>query len=172
MKTAIVNFFARLLASCCFVGYIPFASGTFGSAAAIAVLWVAVAKGGFSWQFEYLAYYWVAMLVAIFLASALATRARAAMGGSDPDPHPIVIDEFVGQIMTFFLVPLSVRSLVLGFFLFRFFDIVKPYPIHKMETLDDGLGIVMDDVAAGLCANVTLLCGIWLYQMVRALLNA
>jgi len=80
----------------------------------------------------------------------------------------VVIDECAGQFITFLFIPLSLKTLILGFFLFRFFDIVKPYPIFKFEALDDSLGITMDDVAAGVFANVTLMVILWGYHAVRA----
>jgi phosphatidylglycerophosphatase A len=67
-------------------------------------------------------------------------------------------------------IPLSIKTLVLGFFLFRFFDIIKPYPVHTMESLDGGLGIVMDDVAAGVLTNVSLLVILFGYHFVKRLL--
>jgi len=64
----------------------------------------------------------------------------------------VVIDEVAGQLITLIAVPVSWKSLLLGFILFRGFDIVKPPPVRQLEKLPEGVGIVIDDVAAGLYA--------------------
>ena len=68
------------------------------------------------------------------------------------DPQCVVIDEVAGQLIPFLAIPASWKSLLLGFILFRGFDIVKPPPVRQLERLPEGLGIVMDDVAAGVYA--------------------
>jgi phosphatidylglycerophosphatase A len=75
--------------------------------------------------------------------------ARAA--GTE-DPQFVVIDEVAGQLITLIAVPVSWKSLVLGFILFRGFDIVKPPPVRRLERFPQGVGIVVDDVGAGLYA--------------------
>jgi phosphatidylglycerophosphatase A len=72
------------------------------------------------------------------------------------DPSEIVIDEVAGLLLALFLVPPSGLPLLGGFFLFRFFDILKPFPIKRFEKLRGGFGIVSDDLVAGLYANVCL----------------
>jgi phosphatidylglycerophosphatase A len=68
------------------------------------------------------------------------------------DPPEVVIDEVAGQLIALIAVPVSWKSLLLGFILFRGFDIVKPPPVRQIERLPEGTGIVLDDVAAGLYA--------------------
>jgi phosphatidylglycerophosphatase A len=68
------------------------------------------------------------------------------------DPQFVVIDEVAGQLITLIAVPVSWKSLLLGFILFRGFDIVKPPPVRQLEHLPEGIGIVLDDVGAGLYA--------------------
>jgi phosphatidylglycerophosphatase A len=68
------------------------------------------------------------------------------------DPQFVVIDEVAGQLITLIGAPVSWKSLLLGFILFRGFDIVKPPPVHQLEHLPEGTGIVLDDVGAGLYA--------------------
>jgi len=89
------------------------------------------------------------VLVAIIGIPA-ATRVSRASGLKDP--QFVVIDEVVGQLITMIAVPVSWKSLVVGFILFRGFDIVKPPPVRQLERLREGLGIVIDDVGAGLYA--------------------
>lgn len=68
------------------------------------------------------------------------------------DPQFVVIDEVAGQLLTMIAVPVSWKSLLLGFILFRGFDILKPPPIRLLERLPRGTGIVLDDLGAGLYA--------------------
>lgn len=72
------------------------------------------------------------------------------------DPGQIVIDEVCGYLITMFLISPSLRNIILGFLLFRIFDIVKPPPIKRLERLRGGFGIVSDDVMAGIYANLIL----------------
>ena len=72
------------------------------------------------------------------------------------DPQFVVIDEVAGQFTTLIAVPVAWKSLLLGFILFRGFDIVKPPPIRRLERLPEGTGIVIDDVAAGLYGLVVM----------------
>lgn len=80
------------------------------------------------------------------------------------DSGKIVIDEIVGQFLTFAFIPFTELNLILGFLLFRIFDIRKPYPINKSQKLSHGWGIMIDDVLAAVYANVLLhFCNFWLY---------
>jgi phosphatidylglycerophosphatase A len=91
----------------------------------------------------------------VAFAAWIAGRAEILFQGRDA--RPIVIDEMVGFLITLLWLPLNLLTLCLGFFLFRFFDIVKPPPISTVEErLQSGWGVVMDDVLAGIFANVTL----------------
>ncbi len=72
------------------------------------------------------------------------------------DPSEVVIDEVCGILVTFFLVPVSWVTAVSGFILFRFFDIVKPFPIRQLEKLPKGWGVMTDDLAAGVASNIIL----------------
>ncbi|MCF7900356.1 phosphatidylglycerophosphatase A [Candidatus Babeliales bacterium] len=74
----------------------------------------------------------------------------------EKDPSEIVIDEVVGMLVTFWFVPINYKTLLLGFCLFRFFDISKPLGIKYIEKLPGAWGIILDDVAAALCANACL----------------
>ncbi len=72
------------------------------------------------------------------------------------DSGKIVIDEIVGQILTFVLIPFTGLNIIMGFVLFRIFDIWKPYPIDKSQNLPNGWGVMIDDVLAALYANLVL----------------
>jgi phosphatidylglycerophosphatase A len=81
------------------------------------------------------------------------------------DPGFVVIDEVAGQFIALIGVPLDWKYLLAGFILFRSFDIVKPFPLRRLEALPEGTGIMMDDVGAGLYALVLL--QLWLHFIAR-----
>lgn len=161
--------FIRLLrktgASLFFIGYLP-ASGTIASAAVVVLLWLMSRNGVLSPGGPVA--YWFLTLAVVACSFFFSNRSRELFGREDS--ARIVIDEAAGQLITFCLVPLSVRTLVVGFLLFRFFDIVKPFPVYRMESLDDGVGVTMDDVAAGVLANVSLLIILFAYHAVKGYL--
>lgn len=97
-------------------------------------------------------------IVLIFLVFFLGVKAANSVieKTGKPDPSEVVIDEVCGILVTFFLVKVSWLTAVMGFILFRFFDILKPFPICQFEKLPKGWGVMADDVAAGLCANAIL----------------
>lgn len=72
------------------------------------------------------------------------------------DSYRVVIDEVSGQMVSLLFIPLTNQNLVIGLILFRFFDMVKPLGIRKMEDLKGGTGVMMDDVLAGVYANIVL----------------
>ena len=89
---------------------------------------------------------------------------RVSRAAALKDPQFVVIDEVAGQLITFIAVPATWKSLLLGFILFRGFDIVKPPPLRRLEHFREGVGIVLDDVGAGLyalaCMQVVLHLGL------------
>lgn len=72
------------------------------------------------------------------------------------DPQIVVIDEVAGQIVALIAAPLSWKTLLVGFILFRMFDILKPPPVRQLEKLPEGTGIMVDDLAAGLYALIVM----------------
>jgi phosphatidylglycerophosphatase A len=144
---------AVLIAPFAYVGYFPVAPGTAGSAAAL-VLYAAIRAAGSS-ALE------IAAIAGVFAAGTwAATEAERAFGR--PDPGPVVIDEVLGMLVTLALVPVGLSGAVIGFLLFRVFDVIKPWPINRLEELPKGLGIMSDDLLAGVYANVTLRVVGWL----------
>ena len=126
------------------VGLFPKAPGTVSSAAA-AVLYMFVLYR-LSWPLYLL------FLAALFFAGAFVSKGYAADAGQD-DPQRIVVDEAFGQFLALVLVPARWPPVVAAFLFFRFFDIIKPGPIRKLERLRGGWGIMADDAAAGLVAG-------------------
>jgi phosphatidylglycerophosphatase A len=94
------------------------------------------------------------VILAITIGIPAATRVSRASGSKDP--QWVVIDEVAGQMITLIAAPISWKSLLLGFILFRGFDIVKPPPLRRLEQLPEGVGIVVDDVGAGLYALLVM----------------
>ena len=100
-------------------------------------------------------------MMLILLAVWVAHQAERLL--KEKDPGCIVIDEIAGMCVTMLAIPLTITTGLAGFFLFRFYDIIKPPPAKQMEKrLTGGWGVVMDDVIAGIMANLSLRIGIWL----------
>jgi len=136
---------SRLIATVCFIGYFPLASGTMASAAALP-LYILIKNNAFVYFFT------TAALVALGFWSS----SRAGRDFSENDPHEIVIDEFSSMLLVYLFIPFSVKFLITGFLLFRFFDIFKIPPIKKLEKLPGARGIMLDDIAAAILTNLIL----------------
>lgn len=152
----------RLLASCFGLGRLPIAPGTWGSLPPTIIF-------GLMCQFHVSGISISIVMAAITIAGSiicvrLAPAAIAATGKNDPGE--VVADELAGQAVTFLVSPfvaisaVSSRDIwvaaVLGFFLFRLFDIAKPWPIRKLEKLPKGWGVLADDLLAGVFAAIVL----------------
>ncbi len=136
---------ATLVATFFGIGNLRPGPGTWGSATTVLLWWLLARSITPGWQ------PWVAVslaLAAILAGIPAATRVARASGRKDP--QFVVIDEVAGQFITLIAAPIAWQSLLLGFILFRGFDIVKPWPVRRLERLPEGVGIVVDDVAAGL----------------------
>ncbi len=135
---------ATLVATFCGVGRLRPGPGTWGSAATVLVWWLLAHWVGSAWQ------PWMAALLATMaVLFGIPAAAQVARTSGRKDPPFVVIDEVAGQLVTLIAVPIAWKSLLLGFILFRGFDIVKPPPIRRLERLPEGWGIVIDDVGAG-----------------------
>ena len=100
------------------------------------------------------------LFLGIFLLCALYVINRALEFFKDyQDPSQVVLDEVLGCFVTFYAIPLSSYSMLAGFLLFRLFDITKWFGIARVEYLDGAWGILMDDILAGVLANVILQVG-------------
>jgi phosphatidylglycerophosphatase A len=157
------GFLVRLIATGFFTGYIPFASGTFGSLAGCIVLLIP----GF-WSPEIL---WPAVAVALGAGVVTSSRMARYEGNrlnllaaqtkalfqpgvhAHPDPSIVVIDEIVGMWISVLHLPPSIAALGIAFVLFRIFDVVKLAPARSAESIPGGWGIMLDDVVAGVYAN-------------------
>lgn len=151
-----------LAISTCGVGLIPFAPGTFGALVGVVIFYALFIICKTVPQ-----YFQAVVIISSVVVTAVgiwASNFGEKIFGQK-DAQRIVVDEVAGQLISFILVaPLmmaeitrSWRVIFLGFLLFRAFDIYKPYPIRKLEKLGDGLGVMADDVLAGIYAAVVLL---------------
>jgi phosphatidylglycerophosphatase A len=129
------------------VGLIPGMPGTFGTVAAIP-LYIAGSLLGPQYQFS--------ILLIIAIGAIWSSHRTQRILGSDDSPV-IVVDEVAGYLLTTAFIPCTWSALAGGFFLFRFFDILKPPPIKTIEKkLKGGIGIVTDDLLAGVYAHISL----------------
>jgi phosphatidylglycerophosphatase A len=142
----LIRMILKNLATLGFIGYLPFAPGTFGTV--VAVIFFALLKPPLLLHFF--------LLIVITAVGGVASD-RAEKILSEKDSSHIVIDEFAGYALSVLSLPLTLPHLITAFLLFRFFDILKPPPIRWIEkVLPGGVGIMADDLMAGIYANVSL----------------
>jgi len=136
----------RYIATLGFIGYIPFAPGTFGTLIAC-VLFILIKPPLF-----------IHIMIVLFLIPAgVISSHYAEIFLKDKDSRHIVIDEFCGYFLAVLFLPHSVSYIIGAFFLFRFFDILKPFPIRATEHLfRGGAGVMADDIVAAFYTNVVL----------------
>jgi len=135
-----------------YCGFAPVAPGTVGSAAAL-LLVVPLRLAGLAW----LDLAAVAVLFAIGVWSAGIVERHLA----SEDPGAVVIDEVVGMYVSLLWLPLTWQAVLAAFLVFRLFDILKPWPAGRFERLGGGLGIMADDVMAGVYANLVVQAFAW-----------
>jgi phosphatidylglycerophosphatase A len=135
------------IATCGYLGHVPVAPGTFGSAGGLIVFYAVRSTGST-----------VVELSAIILLFAIGiwagTVAERHYGGVDP--APVVLDEVVGMLITLALLPVSAAGATVGFLVFRALDVVKPWPSAQFERLPGGLGVMADDGMAALYGNLAM----------------
>jgi phosphatidylglycerophosphatase A len=147
---------ALILATGFGIGFVPVMPGTFGSLLGLLLAW---ALGSSGWP--------IGLLIAVegvILLAGIPICGRAARLFGRPDPGSVVFDEIAALPLVFLSVPLvfttsmAVPAAILGFVWFRVFDIIKPWPVHRLERTPGGLGIMIDDVAAAIYAA----CALWI----------
>jgi phosphatidylglycerophosphatase A len=144
----------RIIATFFGAGHFPVGPGTVASA--VVVLLYKLLLSDLSWPLYLL------IIIVLFIAGGI-TATKYSLEVQQKDPRKIVIDEVCGQLCALFLIPSSWLLLLLDFVLFRLFDIIKPYPIKKLENIRDGWGIMADDIMAAVYAGIL----IHLYLLLR-----
>jgi phosphatidylglycerophosphatase A len=137
---------ALAVASAAGAGYAPIAPGTAGSAVALIALWL-------------IPFTSVALVITLVAVTAIGIWAggRVERIASEKDPGLIVIDEVAGMIVSVLLVPRTAAVLIAAFLLFRLFDVWKPFPARQAQDLPGGLGVMADDLIAGLYTLLVIL---------------
>jgi phosphatidylglycerophosphatase A len=133
-----------------FTGYAPLAPGSVGSVLGLLLVKFATAS---LWSYSP-AWSLILFAVVFILACGVADRAEKILG--EPDSPAIVLDEILGMIATMFGNPTGWIWLIAGFSLFRLFDIIKPWPASRFDRMRGGAGLMLDDLAAAVYANITL----------------
>lgn len=144
--------FVRFFATGAYTGYFPFAPGTAGT---LPGLLAAYLISGLSFHIQAIVIIGI-ILISIYTAGAFADEL------GQKDPSKIVCDEVSGVMAASFMVPQTLINIILVFLLFRFFDILKPYPVSFFDKkVPGGTGIVLDDVCAGVYANIAVHLVMW-----------
>ena len=139
----------------CGVGYLPLMPGTFGSLVAVGIFLLSarIATGN-----SLVAV--VLVLIFAFTVAGIWAGTRTEQLSERKDPGKVVVDEVAGQFIALFPLTLFTRwstaAVIVSFILFRFFDIVKPYPANRLQELDGGIGIMFDDLVAGVYGAVVV----------------
>ncbi len=129
------------------IGYLPIMPGTYASLSVIITYSFALGETSF--------YFQISIILFLFLIGTIfSTKAETIF--DKKDPKPVVIDEVVGQMISVFLVSSRILPLAIGFILFRVFDVLKPFPCFQAQKMKGGLGVMLDDVFAGIWANLIL----------------
>jgi len=136
-----------LCATCAYLGYVPIAPGTFGSALGLLLFWAIRSTGSAGIE---------AAVMAVLFAVGVWSGTVAERHFRGVDPGPVVIDEVFGMLVTLAFLPVSMTGAIVGFFVFRLLDIVKPWPARRFEALHGGLGIMADDGMAAIYGNLLM----------------
>lgn len=128
-------------------GASPYAPGTVGTLLGIPLVWL----------MSDLTIYWYLLITFALYVTGVWVCAKTSSDIGVHDHSGIVIDEVVGYLITMIMVPVNIWTLIIGFLLFRFFDIAKPWPIRWLDKrVEGGTGIMIDDVVAGIFALIVL----------------
>ncbi|MCX8033794.1 MAG: phosphatidylglycerophosphatase A [Thermodesulfovibrio sp.] len=136
----------RIISTLFFIGYFPFAPGTLASALAMITLFIFKPSD-----------ITIFLILIVTFVLGIISSDKMEKQTNKKDASYIVIDEFAGYLIAIFLIPFTIQNLLLAFIFFRFFDILKPPPIKQIEKrIKGGLGIMIDDIIAGIMSNILL----------------
>lgn len=149
-----MKYLIRLIATGIYSGYFPIVAGTIGTIPAWFIAWFLLGNP------------WVLAIVTFITFFISVWASGAAEPDLGHDSKKIVIDEWAGMLVSVLFLPHRLDVYIAAFLFFRFYDVIKPYPSGKSESFPGGWGITMDDVFAGIYANLTCwLCLIILRQL-------
>ncbi len=139
------NLIIKTLSTFFYVGYLPFMPGTFASLAGLGVFYLVKDK----------------ILIYLTTASCLLILGFLISGEAEKifnkkDHRSIVIDEVCGMLLSLLFIPYEIKFAIIGFFVFRLMDTVKPYPADRLQDLKGSLGVMSDDIIAGIYTNIIL----------------
>jgi len=135
----------KVFATGCYIGYLPLAPATFACGLSIPVWYFLV---------PYKAVYIALAFVLFFWGLIVSNDLSQTMG---KDPRPIVVDEYACFLLPLYFTPRHILPLAVSLVLFRFFDVVKPYPLRRLEKLPGGWGIMLDDLGAAVYTTVIVI---------------
>jgi phosphatidylglycerophosphatase A len=137
--------FPKMVTTLFGLGFLPLAPGTWGSLAGLM----------FCVLFSVNTFLYITFFAGIFAIGVKYAGIVEKESGIE-DPSFVIIDEFACIMVAFFLIPITLKSLIIGFVLFRLFDIIKIFPMKRAEKIGGGWGIMLDDLIAGIYANLIL----------------
>ncbi len=142
-----MNRLALFVATGGYVGYVPIAPGTFGSALGLGLLWGIRPFGDVRLEI---------VVIVLVLVLGVWSGSVAERHAGRVDPGIVVIDEVAGMLITMLLIPVTASSVLAGFLVFRALDILKPWPARRLERLPGGFGIMADDAMAAVYGNLVM----------------
>lgn len=158
------SFLTRMIATGFFSGYIPWASGTFGTLVGVILYLIPGLSDLLPLGALIIIFFFAGVVTSTRVADEVghsltrtAEATKSVFQGKDhgaPDPSIVVIDEIVGVWIALFALPFSLPAVIIAFLSFRALDILKPPPARQAESIPNGWGIMLDDVVAGIYANV------------------
>ncbi|MBU0548559.1 MAG: phosphatidylglycerophosphatase A [Candidatus Omnitrophica bacterium] len=140
------NLLVQTISTFLFVGYLPLIPGTFGSIAGVGIFYLLNRS---SW-FGYFLFVFCIMLLGLL------TSGREEKLLNKKDPGCIVIDEIVGMLIALSFLPSDPKIIILAFFMFRILDTLKPFPAGRLQNMHGAIGVMGDDLVAGVYANIVL----------------
>lgn len=135
------------MATCGYLGYSPVAPGTVGSAVGLLVFGAVRLTGSLAVELA---------VIAVIFALGVWSGAVAERHFGAVDPAPVILDEVIGMLVTLAMIPVTVQGALVGFVLFRVFDVIKPWPANRLEGLPGGWGVMADDAMAAVYGNLAL----------------
>lgn len=139
------RFLVKLITTFFFIGYLPLIPGTFGSLAGLLICFIL--RDNF---FFYLLFTVLLLIIGFSLSG------KAANLFSRRDPPCVVIDEIAAVLLSFLFLPITRFTLIIGFFIFRILDAIKPYPANKIHHSSGSIAIMADDIIAAIYTNLIL----------------